>query len=172
MRFRNGLPFCEMNSRKRVFFFFGLLLVGAAGIFGFFLLNRPPRRFVAKNIAVKRQVIPEPSTLQLPPQISVPSSPFSIPHLALKSSSERKNQLSEKSSPPLGLHKAPSKWAILKKYQQVVELDEKYYEIGLDSDRYGYGNQAAIYYRKYLFVAPSGSHAQQVRSRLAELEGR
>lgn len=64
----------------------------------------------------------------------------------------------------------PSQWAIINEYRQVIELDVKYYEIAVKSDRYGYRNQAVKYYRKYLQLRPMGPHSEEVRSRLAQLE--
>ena len=66
--------------------------------------------------------------------------------------------------------KKPTKWQILQEYDQVIVLSEKYYDIAIKSDQYGYKRQAILYYKKYLFVAPDGSHASQIRSRLHQLE--
>lgn len=121
-----------------------------------------------------RQNIPSPTVLELPPPAPVTPSvspllkslaPLPIEETVQVASSAKKAMVHQAKKVHI-----PSKIAIINQYRQVIELDQKYYQVAVDSDRYGYKNQALIYYKKYLTVSPSGPHAGEVRLRLAELE--
>jgi hypothetical protein len=126
--------------------------------------------------------VPPPSSVTLPPLAPLPSEPSfhhfvhpvtPHPKISLTKPEIPKRPKDVNFSPKISKKTVsikPSKWEIVERYKQIIELDEKYYNIAVESDRYGYKNQAILYYRKYLFVAPSGPHAQEVRSRLAQLE--
>lgn len=118
-----------------------------------------------------RQSIPPPSALELPPTapMNEEEHPFFSPITPNPQlDSEKKESAAKKAAKPK--RKIPTKWEIINRYRQVVELDMKYVQIGVTCDRYGYRNMAITYYRKYLSIAPTGPYANQVRSRLSQLE--
>jgi hypothetical protein len=124
----------------------------------------------------QRQPIPTPSVLVLPPPAPLPSSQKIKINLASKKSRSPVVYHPVPHSTPtpsptfVQRKRIPTAFEIIKQNDQIIELDEKYYQIAVESDRYGYKNQAIKYYKKYLFVAPTGPHAEEVRSRLSQLE--
>jgi hypothetical protein len=59
---------------------------------------------------------------------------------------------------------------IWNKYDQTIDLGEKYFGIASMADKAGYKIQAIHFYKKYLLVRPNGSHSAFVKARLLQLE--
>lgn len=166
-----------MDRRPTRFKYELVILAGtflAAGLF--WLVMKVEKPFSASSINPSfRQSIPPPDVLELPPSAPLPSGPH--PYFSKITPEASPSPTPDK---PAGGHpakkprkpkpKIPSRWEILKAYQQVIELDMKYIRIAVTSDRYGYRNQAMMYYRKYLSIDPTGPYANQVRQRLSQLE--
>ena len=122
-----------------------------------------------------RQSIPPPLILELPPTAPLSTSPHPFvtritPEPSPSAPVPQKKLLHATKPVIPPKPKVPTRWEIVNQYHQVIELDSKYLRIAVDSDRYGYKNQALIYYKKYLSISPSGPYANWVRARLGQLQ--
>lgn len=161
------------RTHSQLLFLGALLLIG-----GLFWLVRIVGKTLPSSPSAPllvRQSIPPPPILELPPTAPVPSYPH--PFFAKsKPSPEPMESPQPRKKPPFSSKKAkptpkiPTRWEVVNEYRQTIQLDFKYLQIAGASDRYGYKNQAIIYYKKYLFIAPSGPYAKQVRGRLGQLQ--
>lgn len=123
----------------------------------------------------ERQNLPPESPLELPPMAPIPSSRIVFPNAVKRAEPAAPSPSpSERVRPPTVIvhkpAKIPTQWEIVNDYRQVIRLDIKYLQIAVTSDRYGYHNQAILYYKKYLSIAPSSPYADRVRNRLSQLE--
>lgn len=126
----------------------------------------------------ERQPLPSPSPLTLPPLAPLPPQVIKPHHFPPRKRvmTQTIRRLPPRVAPLRPVRHAaprahvPSKYEIIRQFYQVISLDDKYYQIAVESDRYGYRGQAIVYYKKYLFVAPTGPHASEVRSRLSQLQ--
>jgi len=148
------------------------LIILALVAYGFYMVTS---HVPSNGRILERQKLPPVSALELPPQAPIPSVPFEFPKSSAReleatpvktpSASAPKPQARAKKEP-----RPPTQWEIVNQFRQVIRLDVKDLQIAVTSDRYGYHNQAIIYYKRYLTIAPSSPYADQVRSRLAQLE--
>ncbi len=141
------------------------------------------KSFIFHANPASKYSIPSPPVLSLPPPAHIStatpflklapketeSAPLKFsPVKLIKSINKKVKSTSPKLTPP---QKPPlTIWQIIQKYNQVIVLSEKDYDIAVEMDQYGYKKEAVLYYKKYLYIAPNGSHATQIRSRLNQLE--
>lgn len=59
---------------------------------------------------------------------------------------------------------------VVRHYHNVFDLEEKYYRIARDLEHRGLKSQAGKYYRRYLTIAPQGTHAEEARATLARMK--
>jgi len=150
-----------------------VLILAAAAILWFLRTVGNPFA-TSKPLAEPRQALSTPSVLELPPSAPVPAYPHVFvthPGEADETSDASKDDKAKKIASIKHQVKIPTRYEIMNKYRQVIEIDFKDLQIAMESDRYGYKNQAVIYYKKYLEISPSGPYSNQVRSRLSQLEG-
>ncbi|MCL4512934.1 MAG: hypothetical protein M1421_02855 [Candidatus Eremiobacteraeota bacterium] len=171
-------------GRQRSALFAAVILCLAAGIVLILTHHKEIGSYLSSAISSKQTRSPyslsHPPVLSLPPPAPILSptpfsklAPLSAPPAPLRFISPPVGKLKKahiKLKHKIQSEKKPTKWQILQEYDQVIVLSEKYYDIAVKSDQYGYKRQAILYYKKYLFVAPDGSHASQIRSRLHQLE--
>lgn len=155
---------------------FWIVILLAGGVLIYFFYPRLKTHPSLPAQPEERQEIPSPPVLDMPAAAPLPVAPFQSRPAnpsAKPPESGSANQSSAQATVQIHTTPEPPKlnpWQVIDKYRQVIALDDKYYQIALESDRDGYVNQAILYYKKYLFVAPTGPHSGQVRQRLAQLE--
>lgn len=151
---------------------YGVLILSlcVAALVGYGMYNLKKQVAISTG-TIERQSLPPLSPLELPPQAPIPSSPIIFPnageHLEPSPSPTESRRPAVIVRRPVRI---PSQWEIVSQYRQVIRLDTKYLQIAVTSDRYGYHNQAILYYKKYLNIAPSSPYAERIRNRLAQLE--
>lgn len=113
------------------------------------------------------QPAPQPQPTETAPRPSPQPSPIESP----KVKTQTRRPVTRK--PAHSSHKAHSesnvhiRFVILHKYQDVVDLEEKYYLIARDLAKHGQRAEAKIYYKRYLKVAPGGGHAAEARDAIS-----
>ncbi len=100
---------------------------------------------------------------------------------ARKSSNKLNAKPSEKPQPAHVAHKqekhpkpsskkgTPSAGRIIHHYTNVVDLEEKYYLMAKDLEKYHHKAKAKAYYQRYLRISPNGAHAAEAKQSLTRL---